>query len=109
MFGIFSFQYDAKNLVKSKTCFKNPENPSSVDLFLTNSYHSFQNTSVISTGLSDFHKMPVTVLKKKFEKTKPKEITYRNYKKFDENDFKYELKVLSKKIVRTMENLKIFF
>ena len=93
----FLYQYDAKNLVKSKTCFKNPENPSCVDLFLTNSYHSFQNTSVISTGLSDFHKMPVTVLKTKFENTKPKEITYRNYKKFDENDFKFELKSSLKK------------
>ena len=51
-----------------------------VNRCITNSYHSFQNTPVISTGLSDFHKMPVTVLKTKFEKTKPKEITYRNYK-----------------------------
>ena len=90
--GSFLYQYDAKNLVKGKTCFKNPENPSCVDLFLTNSCYSFQNTSVISTGLSDFHKMPVTVLKTKFVKNKPKEITYRDYKKFYENGFREELK-----------------
>ena len=57
----FLDQYDAKNIVKNKTCFKNVENPSCVDLFITNSYRSFQHTQVFSTGLSDFHKMAVTV------------------------------------------------
>ena len=55
--------YNLKNLVKLKTCFKNPENPSSIDLILTNSHKSFQNTNVFETGLSDFHKMAVSVLK----------------------------------------------
>ena len=88
----FLHQYDAKNLVKEKTCYKNPQNPSCVDLIITNSCNSFQNTSTISTGLSDFHKMPVTVLKTKFEKAKPKEITYRDYKKFDDEHFKRDLR-----------------
>ena len=90
-FESFLYQYDTRNLVKDKTCFKNPSNPSCVDLFHTSSYRSFQNTSTISTGLSEFHKMFVTVLKTKFEKTKPKEITYRDYKIFDESNFKFEL------------------
>ena len=88
----FLYEYEAKNLVKDKTCFKNPENPSCVDLFLTNSGNSFQNTTVISTGLSDCHKMPVTVLKTTFEKVKPKEIMYRDYKNFDEHKFREELR-----------------
>ena len=88
----FLYQYEAKNLVNEKTCFKNPDNPSCIDLFLTNNCYSFQETTVVSTGLSDFHTMPVTVLKTKFQKNKPKEITYRDYKKFDENKFKLELK-----------------
>ena len=67
-------------------------NPSCVDLIITNSCNSFPNTSTISTGLSDFHKMPVTVLKTKFEKAKPKEITYRDYKKFDDEHFKRDLR-----------------
>jgi len=67
-------QYNAKNLVRDKTCFKNIENPSCVDLFITNSYRSFQNTKVLSTGLSDFHKMAITVLKTKFKKLPPKMI-----------------------------------
>ena len=43
--------YDLKNLVKQNTCFKSVENPSCVDLFLTNSNSSFQSTGVISTGI----------------------------------------------------------
>ena len=58
--------------MKSKTCFKSVINPSCIYLFITNNYRCFQNTTVISTGLSDFHKMAIMVLKTKFEKSKPK-------------------------------------
>ena len=64
----FLYQYHAKNIVKDKTCFKSIENPSCIDLIKTNSRNSFQNITVISAGLSDFHKMALTVLKTKFEK-----------------------------------------
>jgi hypothetical protein len=47
---------------------------------------------VISTGLSDFHKMVLTVLKTTFQKSKPREIIYRDYSKFDSELFKKELK-----------------
>ena len=88
----FLYQYDAKNIVKDKICFKSIENPSCIDLIITNSRNSFQNTTVISTGLSDFHKMALTVLKTKFEKAKPKEIKYRDYKRFDNILFKEDLR-----------------
>ena len=83
--------YNLRNLVKEKTCFKSVENPSCVDLFLTNCVKSFQNTKVISTGISDCHKMIVTVLKTTFKKAKPKEILYRSYKNFDDDVFRAEL------------------
>ena len=54
--------------------------------FLTNNPNSFQNAMKLSTGLSDFHKVAVTVLKYTFSKSKPKEITY--YKNFDQEIFK---------------------
>ena len=54
---------------------------------------SFQNTTTLATGLSDFHKMIVTVCKTSFQKPKPKEVVYRNYKKFDRDIFKDELKL----------------
>ena len=83
--------YNLKNLVKQKTCYKNPENPSCIDLILTNSHRSFQNTNVFETGLSDFHKMTVSVLKSHFPKQKPNIFSYRNFKRFRNNSFRAEL------------------
>ena len=57
----FLYENNLNCIVNDKTCFKNPENPRSIDLFLTNFSNCFQNTSAICTGLSDFHKMIVTV------------------------------------------------
>ena len=45
--------YNLKNLMKDNTCLKSVENPSCVDLFLTNCCRSFQNTTFISTGISN--------------------------------------------------------
>ena len=56
------------SLIKDHTCFKSVENPSFVELILTNMPKSFQNYMVIETGLSDFHKLTVTVLKSSFRK-----------------------------------------
>ena len=84
--------YDLKNLVKEKTCFKSIQNPSCVDLFLTNCNRSFKHTSAVSTGISDCHKMIVTVLKTTFKKAKPREIVYRCYKNFDKHAFRQHLR-----------------
>ena len=88
----FSLKYDSNNLVVEKTCFKNPENPRCIDLFLTKSVRSFENTSAFATGISDFHKMIVTVLKTSFPKSAPKKVIYRNYDNFNSNSFKGDLK-----------------
>ena len=63
--------WNLKSLGKEPTCFKNPNNPSCIDLFLTNTIRSFQETQVFETGLSDFHKLVVTVLKSTFPKSPP--------------------------------------
>ena len=55
-------------------CFKNPENPSCIDLLLTNKPLSFSTTTAMGTGLSDFHKMIVAVIKIIFHKMKPREL-----------------------------------
>ena len=79
----FCNNYNLKNLVKTPTCFKNPEKPTLIDLLLTNCPHSFQNTKIIETGLSDFHRMTVTVMKLTFIKEGPNIMSYRNFKHFD--------------------------
>ena len=84
----FLDEFHAKNLVKDSTCFKNPDNPSCIDLFITNSYRSFHKTTTVTTGLSDFHKMTVTVLKTTFPKADPRMITYRDYSSHIGQDWK---------------------
>ena len=83
--------YHLKNLVNVPTCYKNPLKPSCIDLFLTNCSRSFQDTQVIETGLSDFHKMNITVLKMFFSKQKHDTVFFRNYKKFDNSAFREAL------------------
>ena len=84
--------YGCKNIVKDKTCFKNPINPTCIDLIITNRPKSFQESEVIETKLSDFHKMNLTVMKVFYNKQKPKIIQYRKYKGFSNEAFMQELK-----------------
>ena len=88
----FLYQHELKSLVKEKTCFKSISNPSCIDLFLINNALSSQSTKNVSTGLSDFHKLVLTVLKTSIVKNKPREIQYRNYKYFDSRKFNRDLK-----------------
>ena len=44
------------------------------------------------TELSDFHKMVVTVLKTAFLESKPRVISYRDYRSFNNDKFKTDLK-----------------
>ena len=92
--SIFLYQHDLENLVKDKTCFKNANNSNTIDLFLTNNSLAFQNTTMTCTGLSDCHKLVLTVLKTTFSKNKPKELFYQDYKKFHFSDFNDELKTI---------------
>ena len=87
----FCDMYNLHNLITEPTCYKNPNNTSSIDLMLTNSKYSFQNSVTVETGLSDFHKMTISVLKMYFKKGEPIAINYRSYKQFNQNDFRNEL------------------
>ena len=84
--------YDLENLIKEPTCFKNTANPSSIDVLLTNSPNSFENSVAIETGLSDHHKMVVTVLKSYNKKKDPVTISYRSYKNMNSLVFRDTLK-----------------
>ena len=61
---VFCEIYSRKILIKDNTCcFKNPSKPSCIDLVITNRPKSFQNSVTVETGLSDFHKITLTVMK----------------------------------------------
>ena len=87
----FCDTYNLQNLINEPTCFKSVLNPTSIDLMLTNRARCFQNSVTIETGISDHHKMTITVLKTYFKKIKPMIIKYRNYNKLDIVSFRIEL------------------
>ena len=58
----FCHMYNLENKIKQPTCYKNHNNPSSIDVILTNRAKSFQNAITIETGLPNHHKMILTVL-----------------------------------------------
>ena len=82
---VFCDTYDFKCLIKEPTCYKNSENPSCIDLILTNNPNCFQSSCVVETGLPDFHRMTVTVMKTTFKKFQLRIIHYRGYKHFQNN------------------------
>ena len=89
----FCILYSLTSLINKANCRKNPTKPTCIDLILTNRPKFFQNTNVIETWLSDFHKMVVTIVKTTFRKLKPKIINYRKYKNFSNDIFRDTLLV----------------
>ena len=83
----FCSSYCLKSVIKQPTCFKNPENPSCINLILTNKSQSFHNTCVVEARLSYFHRMAVSVLKMHFHKLTLKIISYKDFKKFEYESF----------------------
>ena len=88
--------YHLKNLVNIPTCYKNSLKPSCIDSALTNCSRSVKDIQVIETGLSDFHKMNITILKMFFSRQKYETVFFRNQKKFDNSAFR---EVLNRKIL----------
>ena len=78
------------NHVKEKTCWKSA-NGTCIDLIVSNKKYSLMNTGTIETGLSDHHLLVYTMLKTTYQKLPPKVIKYREWKFFDEYNFKFEL------------------
>ena len=100
---------DLKGLIKQPTCFKNPENPSCIDLFLTNRPWRFCSCYVIETGLSDFNIMTVSVMKMHYKKLSQKIIHYRDHKKFSNRNFVNSVKKVSSNKNPNEENGRIDF
>ena len=59
----FLFEMNTKGIIKEPICFKSLSRPSCIGPVITNTSSNFQNTNAISTDLSDFNKMVVSVLK----------------------------------------------
>ena len=79
-----------ENLIKEPTCFKSTV-PTTIDLIVINQKSLFMKSSAYESGLSDFHELTTTILTKKY-KVNPRNILYRDYKKFDEKKFEDQLR-----------------
>ena len=79
-------------------------------MVLTNVPRSFQSTSVIETGLSDYHLVTLTVTKKSFKKVQPRIINYRSNKHFSNDTFRKDVtdKLSNEKFVINDDGLKRF-
>ena len=82
--------FSLKNLITDITSVKST-NGTSIDVLLTNESRCFHDTATFETGLNDCHKLILTFFKAYFKKFPQKNIEYRNYKNFNENNFLYEL------------------
>ena len=87
----FCVLYNLRNLIKQPTYFKNPGNPTLIDHISTNHPTSFHSSSAYETGLSDFRKLILTVLKTFHVKPKPIIIQYRDFNHFDNASFRVDL------------------
>ena len=99
--------YDLKCLIKEPTCYKNPENPSCIDLILTNNPKCLQSSCAVETGLPDFHRMTVTVMKTTFKKLEPRIIHYSDYKNLQNDQYRDELIPKLSNIVSENSNIRL--
>ena len=74
-------------------------------MIIINRPESFQGTTTIETGLSDFHKMSLTIMKVFYKKQKANVIRYRSYRNFDNEAFIDELQVAFSDRYDDTENL----
>ena len=64
----FCESYFLENVVKKPTCFKNPAEPTCIDMIITNKRGMFQSAKTYETDLSDFHKLVVSIMKLSYKK-----------------------------------------
>ena len=82
--------FNLTKLIRNETCFTR-DHKSAIDLIVTNEPKSFQNTCITETGLSDFRTLMLTFFKTQVTHLKPKIISYRNYKHFEDTRFLEDL------------------
>ena len=105
----FICQHHLQSINNQHSRYKNPTNPTCIDLFLTNSPKSFYKTKIFLTGLWDSRKLVPSILKTTFTKLTAEEIMYHDFEKFNEqcfnNDLYTYLSSESIKICRSFENI----
>ena len=82
--------FNLTNLVKKPTCFKSQDG-TVIDLMLTNRPRNILKSQNFEIGLSDCHKLVVSILRASFKKLPRKIVTCRNQKRFNQDHFLWDL------------------
>ena len=82
---LFYINTNFTSIYRYPTYYQN--NPSCIDHIVTNSPKSFFKTETVFTGISDFHELFLSVFRLHFSKAKAKEISYRSFRDFKEDNW----------------------
>ena len=96
--------YNMKNMIKDPTCFKS-QNGSLIDVFLTTAQNRIKTSGCVDTGLSDHHHLIYSVMKSFSPRLKPREITYRSYKTFIQENFIEDLQTFPFRVLEVFEEV----
>lgn len=87
----FLQMYDLDNVIDKPTCFKNIENPSLIDVMLTNSPRRLAAHLNVSIGVSDHHNIICAATKIQLDRNNIRHIKYRSMKNFSNENFLLDL------------------
>ena len=103
----FMQSFNLFNLIKTDTYFKGKG--SYIDLILTNRKYCFKHSSTSETGLSDHHHLVYSMLKTCFKREESKNFIYRDYKNFNDTDFRMDLENKLEECPKHYENFERTF
>ena len=82
----FCNSFSLDHLIKTRTCYIGT-NPSSIDHIITNMTSLFMRSCTVEMGISDYHKLIMSICRMTFAKGKSKKFYYRCYKNFGGKPF----------------------
>ena len=83
--------YDLTNVVSSPTCYKSTSRPTLLDGIITNTPQRLFSHLNVNIGVSDCHNIVCAATKLNATRVIPRKITYRSYRKFNDDVFVKEL------------------
>ena len=83
-----------EHLIKKPTCYMG-DTPTGIDHIITNIPKRFMKSMALKTGISDYHKMIMTIFRPTFAKGKPKTYYHHCYKKLNLEQFQMEVDEIS--------------
>ena len=86
----FCNSFSLGHFIKKPTCYMGT-NPSSVDHIITNTTSLFMKCYTVETGISDYHKLIMSICRLTFAKGKSKKLFHCCYKNFDSKLFEETL------------------